>query len=160
MTHIFWTSLKKNVYKIGSILWRIVKMREKKVSGTGVFLNYILLVIYSYYNYPKFPALTPPSSTPHSLKQSPYTCPWVMCISYLATPFPILYFASPWLFCNYLFILHTLLTSSPLSPASLPSSKHQSALCICDSVSVLLVCLVCFLDSIVDRDVFLPFYCW
>ena len=55
-----------------------------------------------------------------------------------------LYFTSPWLFCNYLAVL---LNPSPLWPlpcAPLPSGNHQNALCMHDSVSVLLVCLLCF----------------
>ena len=95
-------------------------------------------------------------ATPHSLRQSPHrcSCPWVMCISSLATPFLILYCTSPWLFCNY----HLFLIPSPLDPfphTSLPSANLQNALCIQDSISVLLVCLVCFLDLIVDRYVFI-----
>ena len=104
-----------------------------------------------------FPPL-PPSTQQASLLQAipPHhsSCPWVMCISSLATPFPILYFTSPWLFCGYLFVLPNPLTSSPIPHNPLPSCNHQNALCIHDSVSVLLVCLLCFLHSIVDRYIF------
>ena len=98
----------------------------------------------------------PPASISHSFRQSPYlcSCPWVIHISSLATPFPILYFTSPWLFCNYLFVLLNPLTSSPIVPNPLPSGSHQNALHVHDSVLILHVCLVCFLDSIVDRYVF------
>ena len=53
---------------------------------------------------------------PHSLRPSPHrwSCPWVMGISSLATPFPVLYFISLWLFCNYLLVLLNPLTSSPI----------------------------------------------
>ena len=40
-------------------------------------------------------------------------------------------------------------------PHPLPSENHQNALRIHNSVSALLVGLVCFLDSIVDRYVFI-----
>ena len=73
---------------------------------------------------------------------------------FVATLFPILYCASPWLFCNYLFVHLNPLTSSPIPPHTLPSGNHQNVLGIYDSVSVL-VCLVCFLDSSVDRYVFI-----
>ena len=43
----------------------------------------------------------------------------------------------------------------PVPYMPLPSSNHQNALHIHDSVSVLLVCLLCFLDSIIDIDVFI-----
>ena len=52
--------------------------------------------------------LCPASPSPlYSLRQFPHpcSCPWVRNICYLATIFPMLYFTSPWLFCNYLFIL-------------------------------------------------------
>ena len=88
----------------------------------------------------------PPPSTPHSLRQSShnYSCPWVICVSSLATPFPTVCFTSPWLFCNYLFVLLHPFTISPIPlSAPLPSDNHQNALCIHDSVSVF-VCLVVF----------------
>ena len=64
-----------------------------------------------------FPLPLPPS-TPHSLRQPPPTIVHVhgSCISYLATPFPILQFTSPWLFCQYLFVLLNPLTSSSIPP--------------------------------------------
>ena len=45
----------------------------------------------------------------HSLRQSPYhcSCPWVIRVSSLASPSPIVCFTPPWLFCNYLFVQHT-----------------------------------------------------
>ena len=42
----------------------------------------------------------------------------------------------------------------PLPHTSVPSGNHQEAVCTHDSVSVLRVCLVCVLDSIVHRHVF------
>ena len=79
-----------------------------------------------------FSLCRPPSSTPNSLRQSPChcSCPWIMCISSLAAPFPIL-FTSPWLFCNYLFVLINPLTSSPIpqTPSHLViggSSTHRA----------------------------------
>ena len=93
--------------------------------------------------------------TTHSLRQHPHhcACPWVLCVTSLAAPFPILYFTSPWLFCNHLFVLLNPLTFSPIPPHHLLFGNHQNALYIHDSDSVL-VCLVCFLDSIVDKYVF------
>ena len=102
-----------------------------------------------------FPFCSPPPSTPYSLRQSPhpYSCPWVMCVSSLAAPYPILCSTSPWLFCNCLFVLLNPLTSSPTHQHPLPSGNQQNPLRIHDSVSIL-ICLVCFLDSIIDRYVF------
>ena len=69
-----------------------------------------------------FPHCPPLPSTPHSLRQSLHHCshPWIMHIGSVATPFPILYFPFPWLFCNYLFVLLNPLTSPPIFP-TLPS---------------------------------------
>ena len=54
---------------------------------------------------------------------------------------------SPYLYFLIRSILH------PFPHASLPSGNYQNVLRIHDSVSVLLVCLICFLDSIVDSCV-------
>ena len=124
---------------------------------THVYIVFTFLKLHwlCYYSF-NFPLLPPSMQQPHSLRQTWYhcSCPWVMCISPLATPFPILCFTSPWLFCNYLFVLLNPLTSSPISLQSPPIWQTSKSLCIHESVSVLLVCLVSFLDSIVDRFVF------
>ena len=95
-------------------------------------LFYFLIIFYwlCYYSCSDFsPFATSPPGTPYSLRQFPYhcSCPGVMHISSLATPFPVLYFTAPWLFCTYLFVLLNL-TSSPI-PTHTPhliwqSSKH------------------------------------
>ena len=106
--------------------------------------------------FPLLPASTQQLPLPQAIP-TPCSCPWVMCVSSLATPFLILYCTPPWLFCNYLFVLRNPLTSSPIPPLPLPSGNHQNTLCIHDSISVLLFCLVCFLDSVVGRFVFFYF---
>ena len=94
------------------------------------FFNYILLIMLLQLSqffplYRLHPApCTPLGNPPHHC-----SCPWVMHISALATPFPILYFASPWLFCNYLFVLLNPLTSSPIPqhpPSHLTTVKMLS----------------------------------
>ena len=56
---------------------------------------------------PIFPLCPLPPSSPPLPQTVPHhcSCRWVMCIGSLATSFPILYFTSPWLFCNYLIVL-------------------------------------------------------
>ena len=54
---------------------------------------------------------------------------------------------------TYLYIIPSSL--HPFSHIPLPSDNHQNALCIQDSVSVILVSLVCFLVTIGDRYVFI-----
>ena len=120
-------------------------------------LFYFFILFYWLCNYscPDFSAFAPPPpSTLHSLRPSPHhcSCPWVMHVSSLATSFPILYFISPLLFSTYLYFLIPSLLHP--FPTPLPSDNHQNDLCVHDSVSVL-VCLFCFLDSVVDRYVFI-----
>ena len=76
------------------------------------FIYYAVTVVLIF---PPLPHLHP---NPHSHRPSPHhcLCPWVMHVSSLATPFPILYFTSPCLFCNYLCVLLNALTSSPIPP--------------------------------------------
>ena len=83
------------------------------------------------------PLCVPPPSVPYSLRQSPHhcSCPWVMCIHSLSTSFPLLYFISPWLFCNYLFVLLNPLTSSLITH----SPPHTSHLATIKTFSVSLI---------------------
>ena len=95
----------------------------------------------------------PPAFTPLS------SCPWVVHIGSLASPFPILFLTSPCLFCTY----HVcFLFPVPFTPFSLFSLPPLSDNLICDlhlwdSVPVVVVCLVCFcfLGSVVDSCEFL-----
>ena len=86
-----------------------------------IFFNYIFWLCY--YSYHDFSPLSPSTQCPHFLRQSPNhcSCPWVMLVSSLAAPFSILYFTSPWLFCNYLFVLLNPLISSPILSLPLPT---------------------------------------
>ena len=92
------------------------------------FIDYVITVI------PIWPLCSLPPNTPHSLSQSPHhcSCPQVMCISSLATPFPILYLTSSWLFCNYLFVLLNPLTSSPLPPQAVANCSQRRSNCAQD----------------------------
>ena len=97
------------------------------------------------------PLFAPSTQQPHSLRQSPNdcSCPWVIHISSLATLFPILQFISPWLFCNYLFLLLKPLTSSPNVPN--PPPIYISTIKL---PSVSMICLSSFCLSFIVR-----FYC-
>ena len=103
-----------------------------------------------------FPSLPSSTQHPHFLWQSLLSsCPWVMHISSLATPFPILFLTSPCLFCTYQFVLLNPFTFSPILSFPLPTDNPSNNLHIYDSVSFLLVCLVCSLDSIADSYEFI-----
>ena len=75
--------------------------------------------------YPPFPPAIPPHNS----------CPWVIEISYLVSPFPILYFTFPYFLPTNLYFL----IPAPLSPFSLfplPSHNPPRDLHICNSVSI------------------------
>ena len=137
MLHSLWVT--KNIFSCNSFF-------------NVYFIVYVIIVV------PIFPPITP-TQKPHSLWQSSHHCsyPWVMPVSSLATPFPILYFTSPLLFCSYLFEFLNPLTSSPIPIYPSPIWHPSNALRIHESVSTL-VCLVCFLDSVVDRHVFIAIF--
>ena len=82
------------------------------------FLKKIFFIAFAITVVPSFPSF-PPSTKHLPLPQTiptPLFMAWVIHINSLATPFPILYFTSPWLFCNSLFVLLHPLTSSPILP--------------------------------------------
>ena len=108
------------------------------------FIDYSITVV------PIFPPLLP--STQHPPLPQTVPTPLFKGVSSLATPFPILYFISPWLYCNYQFVLLTPLTSSPIPP-------HPPRIWQPLKLSLYPWFLVCFLDSIVDSIYLLPFYC-
>ena len=132
----------------------------------GIFVDVLLfkIVFYwlCYYGCPDFSQFVPFHPAPHSLWQSPHhcSCPPVLRVSSSATPFPIRYFTPPQLFCNYLFVLLNPLTSSPIFPHTPPiwqPSKRSPypGFCLCSSCLLSLF----FVDSIVDRYVFIAIYC-
>ena len=78
------------------------------------------------------------------------SCPWVIHISSLASPFPILFLTSPCLLCTYqlCFLFPVPFPLSPLSPSPLITLHVISILWLCSCFSCLLS--FCFLDSVVD----------
>ena len=126
------------------------------------FFNFLLYFIdYAVILVPTFPLCPPPLSTLHSLRQSSHlhSSPWVMHVSSLSTPFPILYLPSPWPFCNYLFIhLNPCTFSSVLQPL-----LHLVAIKLFSIPMILF--LFCWFDQFVFQlqlliDMYvLPLYC-
>ena len=70
------------------------------------------------------------------------SCPWVMHISSLASPFPILFLILSCLFCTYHLCFLTSIPFPLFSPFPIDNPPYD--LCIYDSVPVLVFCLVCF----------------
>ena len=65
--------------------------------------------------------LPPPQTLIPSSYPPPSSCPWVMHISSLASPFHIPFLTSPCILCTYQFMLLNPCTFSPILPLSPPS---------------------------------------
>ena len=131
-------TISRNKYK-DNIFSNFIQMfwltySKQKFIYSLLFHNFLFIFIFTILNYiscsyscPNFPPL-PPST--HSLRQSPHhcSCPWIIPINSLATPFPILYFTSHgYSVATYLYFL----IPSPLYPffhTPLPSGNHQNIL--------------------------------
>ena len=74
------------------------------------FIDYTMVVVLT------SPPIPPSTQHPPLPQAIPPTIVHVhvSCVGSLATPFPMLYFTSLWLFCNYLFVILNPLTSSPI----------------------------------------------
>ena len=90
---------------------------------------------------PLHPAPHPPTSIPQNFS----LCPWAVRISSLVSPFPVLFLTSPCLFCTYELCFSFPVPFPPFSPLPLTDDNPPCDLHYCDSVPVLVVCLVCFL---------------
>ena len=120
------------------------------------FFKYILLIVLlplSHFFLPFVP-LHPAPTHQHPLPPLS-SCPWVMHKSSLASPFPILFLTSPCLFYTYQLCFLFPVPFPPFSTFLFPIDMPLDDFHIYDSVSVLLVCLVRFLDSIVDSCKFI-----
>ena len=86
----------------------------------------------------------PPHPPPqHSFPLS--LCPWFIHIRPLAFPFPILFLTTPCLFCTYHLCFLFPVPFLPFSTLHFPADViHPCDLYFCDSVPVLVVCLLCF----------------
>ena len=93
-----------------------------------------------YYSRPIFfsPLYYPPPTYPLPLA-FPHlsSCPWNVYISSLASPFPILFLISPYLFCAYLLCFLFPVPFPPIPPLLLPTNNPPCDLHFCDSVPVL-----------------------
>ena len=110
------------------------------------FFKYILLIMLLHLSQFFLPFIAPPFCTPLPSSIPPthlVQCPWVIHISFLASPYPILFLIHPSLFCTYLLCF---LFSVPFPTFSRSSSPLITLHVISISVIVrdLVVCLVRF----------------
>ena len=91
----------------------------------------------------------PPTSIPPPTFSS---CPWVVHISFLASPFPILFLTSPCRFFIYHLCYLFPVPFLQFSPSPSPTDNPPCDLHFCDSLPVLVVCFVCLfvLGLVVD----------
>ena len=119
------------------------------------FIDYAITVV------PIFPPLLSSTWYSPSLQQScPLSsCPGVLHISSLISPFPVLSLTFLCLFCTYQICFVFPVPFPPFSPFPLPADNPPSDLPVYDSVPVLVVFLVhfCFLDSVIDSCEFVAF---
>ena len=102
--------------------------------------------IYAIILVPFFPPFySPPPCIPNPPASPPFSsCPWVIHISSLASPFPILFLMSSCLICAYhlCFLFPVPFPPALVLPLPLPPDNPPCDLHFCDSVPILIVCLV------------------
>ena len=92
-----------------------------------------------------FPSIySPLPCTPHSNSIPLLLSSWVGHVSSLASPFPTLFLTCPCLFSTYHLCFLFPVPFPPSSPLLLPTDNPPCELHFCDSVPVLVVCLLCF----------------
>ena len=119
-------------------------MTKNMFNVMDLFLKYILLIIIlQLSNF--FLPFTPLHSVPLFHQHYPHLslCPWVVHTSSLDSPFPIVFLTSPCLFCTYHLCFLLPVPFPPFSSLPLPADDLPCDLHFCDSVPVLVVCLVC-----------------
>ena len=108
------------------------------------FFKYILLImliqLFHFFS-PLIPSTQYPISHPHSPFSS---CPWVIHISSLASTFTALFLTSPCLFCAYHLCYLFPVPFPPFSPLHLPADNPPCDVYFCESLPVLVVCLIRF----------------
>ena len=125
------------------------------------YINYAITVVPVLFS-PLSPSVLhpPPYSHPSSIPPPLSSCLWVTYISSLASPFPILFSTSRCLFCTYQLCFLFPVPFPSFSPFPLLINYPPCDLHFCDSVHVLVVCLICFcfLGSDVDSCEFVVIF--
>ena len=111
------------------------------------FIDYAIRVVLLFSPlYSPLPCKPPPIIIPHLS-----SCPWVIHISSLASLFPILFLTFPCLFSTYHLCYLFSVPFPPLSPSHYPTYNRPCDLHFCDSVPVLVVCIVFVLGVVVNN---------
>ena len=143
---------------------RLLEFSHCTIFSLFFFLKYILLIMLLQLSYFFPPLYCLPSTVPSTTLSFPHltSCSWVIHINSLASPFPILFWTSPCLFCTYHLCFLFSVPFPPFSPLPLHADNAPCNLYFCESAPFLVVCLVCFcftfLSSIVDSWSLLSFF--
>ena len=121
----------------------VVTLLKSLIQILILFFIYLLIMLLQLSHFPPFPQLHPAHPLPPTFPTYS-SCPWVIHISSLASPFPILFLPSPCLFSTYHLCYLFSVPLPPLSPTHSPIDNPPCDLHFCGSVPVLVVCLVCF----------------
>ena len=112
------------------------------MADTIIFKKYILLIILLQLSH-FFSILYPPATTLPPVFPYLSSCPWVVHISSLTSPFPIQFLTSPCLFCACHLCFLFPVPFPPFSHLPLSADNPPCDLYFCESVPIL-VCLVHF----------------
>ena len=96
------------------------------------FIDYAITFVLVFY--PCFPLPSTPIPSSNAPRSS---CPWVVHVSSLASPFPVLFLTSPCLFCTYQLYSLIPLFFPLFSPFPFPTNNPPNDLNIYDSIPVL-----------------------
>ena len=120
----------------------IISINENKFLSVS-FYKKIYFIDYAITVVPFLSPLFSPPPCTALLPSFPHltSCPWVIHISYLASPFPIRVLTFPCLFCTYHLCF---LFPVPFPPFPLPTDNPPCDRYFCESVPLLVVCSLCF----------------
>ena len=120
LLHEFFYAIVNGILVFNSFLYcSLLVYRRHTIFPPFLFFKYFYwLYYYSCPISPFIPLYPAHPSHPHSPRLS--SCPWVIHISSLASPFPILFLTSPYLFCTYHLCFLFPVPFPPLTPSSSP----------------------------------------
>ena len=125
----------------------ILEIKTEKCIFKVYFIDYAITVVPF-----SSPFYFPQPCTPSPTSIPPFSsCSWVIHVSCSASPFPILFLTYSCLFCTYHLCFLFPVSFLPFSPFPLPTDNPPCDLHFCESLPVLVVCLVCFLVSVVNN---------
>ena len=131
-------------YPLLLLLFNIILLGSLGFHINFIF-KYILLIMLLQLSHSFFSLFSPSTQYPHFLQHSPHlsSCPWITHISSLASPLPMLFLTSSVYFVPAIYTSYSLYLF-PHLPLPCPADNPACDLHFCDSVPVLVVCLVWF----------------